>query len=319
MKGVRTIVRGTRARLAIPLLILMLATLPMVSAYLGPNIDMTEYAREETCYCHGAEVSPDVTIVIDVPDKVSYNIANDTLDVSVGILGDPQNLTGFALFLNGTESQENLRWVYKYDNDGGPIIEPRDYIKINSTALWHIAPITDRWFNFSFVPGNVDQDVIISVTGMRANGNSNETGDLWNVGRTTIEVREQRMATLNVTVTNSEPISISEVLVDFYVDGEYIGNDTIPHIGQDGRENATVEWDITYVEDGKHKMKAVIDPFERLTILDRSELEVTQDIWLGEHPEEPDYATYYGLGSVLVGVLIIVAIFWYWRRRQYRF
>ncbi len=319
MKGVRLRVKGANARLTVLLLIAMLVTIPMASAYLNPQIDMTEYARDETCYCHGVEVSPNVTIVIEVADKVFFNDNNDTIPVQVGILGDPQNITGFALYLNGTESNDNLRWEYSFGLSDGQVERPREWIKINGSAVWPIVNVTEKYFNLSFFPGSVDQDVVISVTGMRANGNVNKTGDLWNVARTTVKVREQRMATLNVTVTNTEPIAVSDVLVDFYVDGGYIGNYTIPHIGENGGENATVQWDITYEKDGKHELRAVIDPDGRITVLDRDEIEITTEIWLGERPEEPDYALYYGLGSVLVGVLIIVAIFWYWRRRQYRF
>jgi hypothetical protein len=304
--------------MVIPFLILMLAALPVGSAYLS-NIDMTEYATEGTCYCHGVDVSPDISITINVTDKVPYNQANDTVSVNVGILGDPQNLTGFAMFLNGSKSQENLRWVHKYSNSTGEAVDPRDVIKINSSTLWTIAPINDTEFNVSFVPGSVDQEVTISVTGLRANDNDNETGDLWNVAMTTIEVRKQRMSTLNVTVTNSEPISITEVEVDFYIDGEFIGSYVIPHIGQDGRENATIEWDVTYVKDGKHKLRTVIDPKERITVLDREDLDTTMDIWLGEPPEEEDYSLYYGLGTVAVGAIVVLVVFWLWRRRQYRF
>ncbi len=311
--------RGATAKVAIVVLMAMLVSVPVVSGYLNKNINMTEYVREQSCYCHGTEVEPDVTIIIEVPDRVSYSLSNLSVDVMVGILGEPENLTGFGLYLNTSKTDDNVRWKNSYINDTGIAPFPEDLIRVNGTSLWSVGPITDKWFNVSFIPGNEDQEIVVSVAGMRANSNSNVSGDFWNVASEVVEVREQRLATLNVTVTNEEAIAVAEVLVDFYVDGEYIGNDTIQHIPEHGQENASVQWDITYAKDGKHDLHAVIDPEGRLTVLDRDKLEIDEEIWLGEHPEEPDNALYYGLGGVVVGVLLIFVVFWYWRRRQYRF
>jgi hypothetical protein len=319
MKATFPHLRGGTAKVAIVILMVMMVSVPVVSGYLNKNIDMTEYVREQSCYCHGTEVASNVTIIIEVLERVSYSPGNRSIDVMVGILGEPENLTGFGLYLNTSETDDNVRWRNSYTNDTGIVPIPEDLIKVNGTSLWSVGPITDKWFNVSFVPGNVDQTIVVSVAGMRANDNQNVSGDFWNVGSQAVEVREQRLATLNVTVTNEQPISVSEVLVDFYVDDEYIGNDTIQHIPENGKENASVEWDITYEKDGKHDMRAVIDPNGMITVLDRDNLEIEVEIWLGEQPEDLDSAIYYGLGAVLVGVILIFLVFWYWRRRQYQF
>ncbi len=313
------LLRGVTAKVAIVVLMAMLVSVPVVSGYLNKNIDMTEYVREQSCYCHGTEVEPDVTIIIEVPDRISYTVGNRSVDVMVGILGEPENLTGFGLYLNTSETDDNVRWKTSYVNDTGIAPFPEDLVRVNGTSLWSVGPITDKWFNLTFIPGSEDQEIVVSVAGMRANDNNNESGDLWNVASQVVEVREQRLATLNVTVTNEQTIAVSEVLVDFYIDDEYIGNYTIPHIPENGQENASVQWDITFVKDGKHDLRAVIDPDHRITVLDRDKLEINEEIWLGEQPEQPDNALYYGLGGVIVGVLIIFVVFLYWRRRQYRF
>lgn len=319
MRGTIPRLRGVTAKVAIVVLMALLVSVPVVSGYLNKNIDMTEYVREQSCYCHGTEVEPDVTIIIDVPERTSYTPTNRSIDVMVGILGEPENLTGFGLYLNTSETDDNVRWKNSYINDSGMAPIPEDLIKVNGTSLWSVGPITDNWFNVSFIPGNTDQEIVVSVVGMRANDNINESGDFWNIGSQVVEVREQRLATLNVTVTNEQSIAVSEVLVDFYVDDEYIGNNTIQHIPENGKENASVQWDITYVKDGKHDMRAVIDPNGRITVLDRDNLEINEEIWLGEKPEELDNTLYYGLGAVLVGVFLIFMVFWFWRRRQYQF
>ncbi len=311
--------RGVTAKVAFVVLMAMLVSVPVVSGYLNKNIDMTEYVREQSCYCHGTEVEPDVTIIIEVPDQASYTPRNRSIDVMVSILGEPQNLTGFGLYLNTSKTDDNVRWMNSYVNGTGTAPFPEDLIKVNGTSLWSVGPITDKWFIVSFIPGNLDQEIVVSVAGMRANGNNNESGDFWNVASQVVEVREQRLATLNVTVTNEQPIAVSQVLVDIYVDDEYVGNDTIDHIPENGQENASVQWDITFVKDGKHDLRAEIDPEERITVLDRDNLVINEEIWLGEQPEQLDSALYYGLGGVIVGVFIIFVIFLYWRRRQYQF
>ncbi|GAH38837.1 unnamed protein product, partial [marine sediment metagenome] len=194
------------------------------------SIDMTEYVREQSCYCHGTEVEPDVTISIEMLDRTAYTPGNRSIDVMIGILGEPEDLTGFGLYLNTSKTDDNVKWKNSYVNDTGITPFPEDLIRVNGTSLWSVGPITDKWFNVSFIPGNVDQEIVVSVAGMRANNNDNESGDLWNVASRVIEVREQRLATLNVTVTNEQTMAVSDVLVDIYVDDEYIGNDTIQHI-----------------------------------------------------------------------------------------
>jgi len=310
---------GTMAKVAIVVLMAMLVSVPVASGYLNKNIEMTDYVREQSCYCHGAEVEPDVAIIIDMPDRISYTPDNRSIDVMVGILGQPENLTGFGLYLNTSKTDDNVRWRNSYINDSGIAPIPEDLIKTNGTSLWSVGPITDKWFNVSFVPGNEDQEIVVSVAGLRANRNLNESGDFWNVVSKVVEVREQRLATLNVTVTNEQPMAVSEVLVDFYVDDEYVGNYTIQHIAENGEENATVSWDITYVKDGKHDLHAVIDPEGSITVLDRERLVIDKEIWLGEQPEQLDSALYYGLGGMIVGVFLIFVVIWFWRRRQYQF
>ncbi|UCC94088.1 MAG: hypothetical protein JSW25_05360 [Thermoplasmata archaeon] len=313
--------RGKAARLAAVLLLALLVAFPISSAYLNPAHDMTDYAEEKTCYCHGADPTSDVSIVIDVEQEVAYTPDNRSVDVAVGVFGEPTNLTGFGLFLNASEDDSGVRWTPRFSNGtvDVPDGEILDIIRVNQTSVWTVGPVTSEWFNLSFKPGNTDQDIVLSVVGMRADNSGDETGDLWNVAEMTITVRRQRMVNLTVGVTNLEEVSAASVLVDFYIDGEYIGNDTITNLGGGVTENASVAWDATFYKDGKYKLRAVIDPDGHITELDKDNNEVTRTIWLGGPPEEDDLTLYYGLGSMAVGAVIIVTVFWFWRRRQYRF
>lgn len=313
--------RGKAAKLAAVLMLVLLVALPVSSAYLDETVDMTEYVEERSCYCHGADPAIGVDIVVDVPDKVAYTPGNDTVRVGIGILGEPHNLTGFGLFLNASQSDDGVKWTKNFSND---TVDHRDavvrgIIRVNETSLWTVGKVTSKWFNVSFIPGQTDQDIVLSVTGMRANDNQNETGDYWNVAELTIKVRKQRLVNLVVGVTNDEEISVNEVTVDFYIDGEYLGNGKTEHIQPHASQNATIQWDVTFKKDGKYKLRAVVDPEGLVTETRKDNNEVTRDIWLGGPPEERDLQIYYGLGSMAVGAVIIVAVFWFWRRRQYRF
>ncbi len=313
--------RSKVVRLASVLILALMIALPLSSAYLNESIDMTEYVEQGTCYCHGALPVPDVDIVIDVPLQVPYTPENDTVRVGIGILGQPENLTAFGLFLNASEDDSGVEWTKRFSNDTVDLADgtTRGIIRVNKTSLWTVGEVTYPWFNVTFVPGQVDQDIVLTITGMKADGNENETGDHWNLGDVTIKVRRQRLVTLSVGVTNLNDIGSSEVLVDFYMDGEYLGNSTVGRIPGEATENATFEWDATFEKEGAHKLRAVIDPFGHVTETDISNNEITRTIWLGGPPEEEDLTLYYGLGSMVVGVVIIVTVFWYWRRRQYRF
>lgn len=319
LNGGPTLVRATTARLLIVLLMVTLVTVPAVSGYLNKNIDMSGYVRDETCYCHGVEASPNVTVSIDVDDRVAYTSTNRSVTVTVGIHGEPSDITGFGLFLNASKTSDNVKWQLKYSNSTGASTIPGNLIKVNGTALWTVAPVVDEWFNVSFIPGSTDQEITVSVMGVKANGNDNETGDLWNIGRTTVEVRKQKLAYVNVTVTNTENIAVENVLVDFYIDDVYVGNFTVLNLPENGKENATLTWDVTFEKEGKHSLKTVIDPFGWITVADREKLVTTRDIWLGEPPEETNFSVYYSLVGVAAGILIIGLVFWWWRRRQYTF
>jgi len=311
-------------RLVAVLMLGLLVALPISSAYLNPSIDMSDYAIEKSCYCHGPLPVPEVDIVIDVPLKVAFTPANDSVEVGIGILGLPENLTGFGLFLNASDDSEGVRWTKQFSNDTVDVDdgEAAGIIEVNDTdktTLWTVGEVTHPWFNLSFKPGNTDQSIVLSVAGMRADDSGDETGDYWNVGEVTIVVRKQRLVNITVGVTNQEEVSVQTVTVDFYMDNEYIGNSTTPQLRAGGTENATIQWDATFEKDGKHMMRAVIDPEGHITETDKSNNEMTREIWLGGPPEETDLSIYYSLGSVAVGVVITVGVLYFWRRRQYRF
>jgi hypothetical protein len=317
----RFISRGKSVRMAAVLMLALMVMIPVSSAYLNRDrdIEMTEIVTEESCYCHSADPDPNVTVIVDVPTQVAFTPTNDSVTVGVGVLGMPPDLTGFGLYLNTTAFDPGLFWNPGYANDTEDIPSAPLKVDVNGTAIWTVGKIRDRWFNLSFVPGRIEQDITLTVIGMRANEGGNESGDFWNLTRVTIETREQRILNLTVGVTNDGPVTADGVLVDFYIDDELLGNGTLPRLDAHTSENVTYEWDVTFVEDGKYKLRAVIDPEGRITETDIANNEVTRDIWLGGPPEVEDYSAYYGIGYLAVVLIVVVVVLWVWRRRQYRF
>lgn len=313
--------KGKAMRLTAVLMLALLVALPVSSAYLNENLNMTEHVEEKSCYCHGTEPSIGVDIVIDAPTEVAYTDTNTSVKVGVGILGEPPNLTGFGLFLNASETDDGVKWTKYFSNDTVEHDDAasRGILRVNTTSIWTVGKVTSKWFNLTFIPGQTDQDLVLSVTGMRANDNENETGDSWNIAEQTITVREQRFINLTVAVTNDNDINVNEVDVEFYIDDEFIGVGKTPGIEAQSSQNATVQWDVTFKKDGKYKLRAVIDPEGLITEIDKDNNEVTRVIWLGGPPEETSLQVYYGLGGIVVVIIVISVVFWYWRRRQYRF
>jgi hypothetical protein len=306
-------------KVAIVLIVLTMAFGPIASGYLNKNIDSTEYVLDKTCFCHDPEQSTDVDVIVDAPLQVSFTPDNRSVRVGIGILSSLVGLNGFGLMLEASEDDSNVKWERSYENSSGQRPVANDLLKVNGTVLYSVGPVLDDWFNLSFIPGNTNQTLELTVIGMRADGNGNETGDQWVIEERIIEVKEQRLMRLSVVLSNDNPIAVSDVLVEFYMDDENIGNHTVPHVPGNGQENASIDWDVTFKEDGKYTFRAVIDPMGQVTETDKSNNEVTRTIWLGGPPEEIDYTLYYAGAAIIVVVTGASLAYLLYRRRLYRF
>ncbi len=296
----------------------LLAAVPLVSAHQNPSFDMTAHIKDRSCYCHAAEPDPNVTIDIRAPERVAYPPTNKSVDIEIAILGEPENSTGFGLLLSPSLNETGVRWQNKF-GDGPQPPQNLEKIETNGTVLYNVKKVKRDTFNVSFIPGQTDQFIELVVIGMRTNANGTEFGDAWGVASKMIEVKRQRLLDLNITVRNDQPIAATNIKVDFYIDDEFIGNATLPHVGGDSSENVTFVWDATFVEDGYHDMKAIIDPDGNLTEVNRGNNVITRRIWIGELPEEEDETyTYAGVAAIVIAV-VLISVFFYRRRKLYQF
>ncbi len=315
--------RSTAVRLAAALAVAVVLAGPLASAYEGDATakDNSQYVRARTCYCHTPRPADNVSLVLRVPEQVAIPTANQLVRIEVGILAPVaagRNIA-FGLLLNATANATNVRW----DTSsflGPPANITASMIRINGTAMYNSKPLPPnlRWFNGSFNPGSVNQTIEVTLVGMYVDRNANATGDVWAVKSASVEVRKQRLVSLNVTVRNRESVAVSNVPVAFYIDDAYIGRTTINNIQPKSSENATMRWDATFAKDGWHDMRAVIDPDGNVTETDKGNNEISRRIWLGEVEERPDRTPVYAAIAIIAVAAIVMVGFWYYRKRLYQ-
>jgi len=314
--------RSTVMRLAAALAVAVVLAGPLASAYESDiaSKDNSAYVRAGTCYCHTPLPADNVSLVLRVPEQVAVPTSNQLVRIEVGILAPVmagKNIA-FGLFLNASNTT-NLRW----DTSsflGPPANITASMIRINGTVAFNSKPLPGnlRWFNGSFNPGLINQTIEVKLVGMYVDRNANATGDVWAVKTAMVEVRKQRLVSLNVTVRNKEPVAVSNVPVAFYIDDVYIGRSSIPSIEPESSANVTMRWDATFAKDGWHDMRAVIDPDGNVTETDKGNNEVNRRIWLGEVEEQPDRTPIYAAIAIVVVAVLVMVGFWYYRKRLYQ-
>ena len=309
---------GRGSRIVALLLVVGMLAAPIATAYQNDSNDNERYVRERTCYCHDPQPSSNVSVVLKAPERFALPAKQAPVKVEVGIPA-PRHTEGigFGLLLNASLNGTDVRWDPS-TLKGEDIINPT-VIRSNGSALWNVDPILiGRWFNVSFIPGRINQTIEVTVIGMRTNHNGNETGDIWAITTTKVEIRIQRLLRLNVTVNNNEPVTVTNTKVAFYVDDAFVGNSTIGLIQADGKENASIEWDATFARDGWHDMRVVIDPDGNITETDRGNNVLTRRFWVGPVSPQEGHAVAYAVGAIVVVVAVVALILWYRNRRLYK-
>jgi hypothetical protein len=313
--------RSTALRLSFALAIAVVLVAPIANAYQSddPAKDVSPYIADRQCSCHYPTPSENLSVTLKVPERTATGGTSTLVGVEVGIPAPVGEGIAFGLMLNAT-NMSGVRWDPSgFIGDGGFISA---WVRINSTnptIAFNVMEMRQtRSFNASFIPGNSNQTVEVTLIGMRTNNNQNVSGDFWTVATASVEVRRQKLLQLNVTLSNEELVSVSNLRVDFYVDDVYVGADTVDSLEGDSEANASVAWDATFAKDGWHDLRAVIDPMGNITELDRSNNEVKMRFWVGPVPEEADRSVLYLSVVVVVVVVAVVAGFWYYRQRIYK-
>ena len=310
--------RGRGARLGAALFMLAILAVPLATAFQNSSSDNEPYVRGRTCFCHDPLPSSNVSIVLRAPERFALPKGQAPVKIEVGILA-PKNTEGigFGLLLNASHNGTDVRWD-SASLRGEDIINPA-VIRPNGSALWNIQPILiGRWFNVSFIPGRINQTIEVTVIGMRTDRNGNETGDIWAIKSAKVEVRLQRLIALNVTVNNGEPVSVTDVKVDFYVDDVFVGKSTINSIQADSKENTSISWDATFAKNGWHDMRVVIDPDGNITETDKGNDVMTRRFWVGPVQSKESHTVVYAVGAIVGAAIMVGLVLWYRNRRLYK-
>jgi hypothetical protein len=316
--------RGVPVRLAMVVIVAVLLVLPVASAHLR-DAKKPSIIEGMTCApCHGNATPEDISIVLDAPTQVSYTPDNRSIIFEMAVLGMPNGTTAFGLILNESEPGSGVRWERAFGDAKGqavPVNHAKVSVSNDKMVIYSRDRITRDWFNVSFIPGQADQVLRLSVIAMQGNDDgTNGTEDNWTVLENhTIEVKKQRLLNLTVIVSNDSGISVTNAPVDFYIDEEYIGQSVIDSIPPNSDGNATISWDVTFKKDGKYTMRAVIDPDGIITEGDKGNNEVTRIIWLGGPPEPEDRTLLYAAGALVLVAIILGTVWFLYRRRLYRF
>jgi len=256
--------------------------------------------------------SDDVQVTVAGPDRIGgATVATYDIQVS-GVDRFEQNYTTIAVVLK-TESTNIIMNV----GDTAELAGNVAYTKLlNGSSTMRV----------SLIGPNATGNLSLYVFGYVGDGNqtTHGQGELYNLEVVPVETRATRSVPLNVTVSNTQNVSLTGVPVAFYVKGpsdtEYahVGNATIPTIVANGEAFATVDWDATWADPAVYTVKAIIDPEHRFPETREDNNVRFFQVDLGDEgpPPGPAWPEVFGWGVVAVFLAVVGAVWWYNRRYE---
>jgi len=188
--------------------------------------------------------APATTVMISGPEKLAVS-GSGAYNVKIYGAADVK----WAFFVNLSGAQRDSASMTSPEGKTGN----ETYILVEQTAL------TSPEFNFSLTAPSKAGSLGMTVTAYASEGTAQH-----GVARWTLDVRAKREVTLNATVRNSGETPVANVKVAFYIhqNGEWteIGNTTVQSIEGRSKANASFVWDSTFVDNGIHTIRTVVDP-----------------------------------------------------------
>lgn len=310
---------GGRRTTALALIVALLVLAPAVALMPFGSIANRLGAPDKNvkagnCFCHkstsGVEGSDaTVSIILHGPTEVAtggtgeFTVTIDDLSTANGTPLASAKF-GYGVSLSGK------------DLGGAALNSPTGKVSGDSTMLSHTEPLGDNHFNFTFVGPESGQRVTIMVTALIANDNGATTGDRWNTVSCVVDVKKSREVDLKASVYNKGGVETKNVVVDFYVDGKYIGNSTVETLGAGTSQNVSIKWDATFASIGDHEVKIVIRSDNEDLDLDGDNNIVTKMITIKPDKVEKNVIERNeGLIIMLVSVIAILVVFGFVSRR----
>ncbi|MEW5759580.1 MAG: CARDB domain-containing protein [Candidatus Thermoplasmatota archaeon] len=176
---------------------------------------------------------------------------------------------------------------------------------VENKTLYHREPLKENTFNISLKAPNNNCTMYLNLIGF-ATETEKLTGEIWNSIKKKIIVKERKEVVINATIRNTGEVKANDVLVYFYVDGEFIGSQTLTSIEPKSISNASIVWRATFAKPGTHKVKIVIDPDNNITELNEKDNIIYKTIKLKGEKEEISIWVYIAILTVLVACILII-------------
>lgn len=250
-------------------------------------------------------VTPGVAVNLTGPEKVEVSGAGD---YNVKIFGPADIKWGFWVNLSGPE------------RGGASLVSPEGTTDTSkSYVLAQSAPLAYPEFNFTLTAPAKAGSLLITVTvhAMEGTGAAGQTA----ISRLNLDVKAKRDITINGTVRNSGDVTVQNVQVAFMVklNGEwtYLGNQTVTTVEPGKKENVSMVWNSSLLDNGEYTIRIVIDPDHNVFQYSGSEGVVERTVVL----RTPGEAAPKGIAPgawVLLGVLVAAAIggIYYYRKKK---
>lgn len=264
------------------------------------------------CTSENLAQSDAVVVSVDGPDRIGgTTVANYYVNVS-GDTGYGQEYTTIAVVLK-TDSSNIVMNVDETAEQASNVAYTKLLEGSSTMRVTVIGP-------------NATANMSLYVFGYIGNGDhaTHDQEQVYNLEVKTIQTRPTRTVPLNVTVSNTQNVTLSGVPVSFFVKGpgdtEYLpaGNTTVPTIVANGQATATVNWDATWAEEAVYTVKAVIDPEHRIPETSEDNNVRFFQVNLGgeDTTEGPQGPQIFGYGVVVVFIAVVVGLWWYNRRYE---
>jgi hypothetical protein len=266
------------------------------------------------CFCHKSASDVEasdatVSIVLHGPTEVATGSKGEfTVTIDDLSTGNGTPLAGSRFGYGVSLSGDDL--------GGASLDSPTGKASGDSTMLSHMEPLSDNHFNFTFVGPESAQSVTIMVTALIANDNGATTGDRWSTVSTVVEVKKSREVDLKASVYNKGGVETKNIVVDFYVDGKYVGNSTVESLAAGASQNVSIKWDATFASIGDHEVKIVIGSDNEDLDLDGDNNIITKMITIRPDKVEKNMIEQNeGLIIMLVSIIAILVVFGFVSRR----
>lgn len=146
-------------------------------------------------------------------------------------------------------------------------------------------------FEFEITTPKVPQTLYISfrVLGYR--------GDKITILERELSVEIVNPLPIKVKIRNTNDYDVSNILINFYVDGEYIGNITVDKLKANNTESVVYKWIPQNIEKGKHTLKIVVA--SEGIVFENDKTTYSYQFYYGKTPSY-DFVYYLGWGTLIV-------------------